>query len=63
MYKSLYNNEKTVADCLLTIANKCGECSISNFCENQGDFSKIIKDLSPGALELIGDSFISTPFT
>jgi hypothetical protein len=63
LYKSLYNKETTIADCLLTIANKCEECSISNFCENQEDFSKILDDLSPGALELIAESFISTPFT
>ena len=41
----------------------CGECSIATFCENQKAFGELIKNLSSNAIELIGDSFVLTPFT
>jgi hypothetical protein len=34
-----------------------------NFCQNQDAFGELIKDLSSNAIELISDSFVSTPFT
>ena len=48
---------------MLTITNMCGECSIQTFCDNQDDFGVIIKNLSSNAIELIGESFVRTPFT
>lgn len=63
LFKSLYTNQVRIKDCLLSIANRCQECSISNFCENQTDFEVLIGALSAGALGLISDSFVKTPFT
>jgi len=63
LYKSLYNNSSRIRDCLLSITNMSQECSITNFCETQEDFSMILKNWSSGALELIQDSFLSTHFT
>ena len=63
MYKSLYSESTSISNSLLTITNKCEECSIANFCETQDDFSILLKNLSAGSLELIQDSFITTPFT
>ena len=61
--KSLYLNVQRVKDCLLTICNRCDECNISNFCENQDDFEVLLRTLNSNSMELIQDSFIRTPFT
>jgi len=63
LFKSFYGKIPRIKDCLLSITNKCEECSISNFCETQNDFERLLKNLNPSSLELIQDSFISTPFT
>ena len=52
-----------VKDCLLSICNRCDECNISNFCENQDDFEVLLRSLNSNSMELIQDSFIRTPFT
>lgn len=62
--KSLYDSKNTrIKDILLFIANKCNECNISAFCENQEDFAELLCNLSSNALELINESFCSTTFT
>ena len=63
LFKSLYNKSSRIKDCLLSITNRCSECGISNFCENQNDFAVLLKVLNSNSLELIQDSFITTPFT
>ena len=42
LYQSLYAESSRIRDCLLSITNKCQECSISNFAEHQGDFQKLL---------------------
>lgn len=63
LFKSLYQKQGRIKDCLLSITNRCSECNIQNFCENQEDFSVLLGNLTSGALELIQDSFVVTPFT
>jgi hypothetical protein len=63
LFKSMYLKSQRIKDCLLSITNKCQECNISNFCENQDDFKVLLQNLSSASLELIQDSFQSTPFT
>ena len=61
--KSIFSPNARIKSCLLSIANKCAECSIGTFCDDQEAFGELIKDLSANAIELITDSFVSTPFT
>ena len=61
--KSIFSQRARIKSCLLSIANKCAECSIGTFCDDQAAFGELIKDLSANAIELIADSFVSTPFT
>ena len=61
--KSIYSENVRIKSCLLTIANKCAECSLVTFCADQDAFGELIKDLSQNAIELIADSFVATPFT
>lgn len=61
--KSIYSPNARIKACLLSIVNKCAECTITTFCSDQDAFGELIKDLSSNAIELIADSFVNTPFT
>ena len=61
--KSIYHTVPRIKDCLLLIANKCGECAITSFCENQQDFEVLIGNLNGSAMELINESFVNSIFT
>ena len=63
LVKSLYGNLARIQNCLLSITNRCEDCTLATFCETQDDFSELLTNLSGSAIELIQDSFISTPFT
>ena len=63
LIKSLYIDQSRIKACLMSIVNKCQECTISNFCENQQDFAVLLGNLTAGSLELIQDSFVRTIFT
>ena len=45
------------------LANKCAECNITAFCDDQDDFTVLLENLSVNALELINESFCVTTFT
>lgn len=63
LVKSIFIEQARIKTCLMSIVNKCQECSITNFCENQSDFAELLKNLNSNALELISDSFVSSIFT
>ena len=61
--KSIFLTNARIKDCLLTITNKCAECNIATFCENQQSFVELLENLSPQAIELIEESFLQNAFT
>ena len=60
--RSLTYKSTRIKDCLLSIANMCEECQLSNFAKNLDHVSIMMQNVSPNFMELVRDSFSSTNF-